>query len=75
MAYSEGEAVFFKKSASVREYVQHFANVLSGELAKPRRRPKVLQKSERRWSMCCILRTYFRGGLVSDVTPKSWTDY
>ena len=40
MAYSEGEAVFFKKSASVREYVQHFANVLSGELAKPRRRPK-----------------------------------
>lgn len=33
---------FLQIFASELEYVQHLANVLSGELAKPRRRPKVL---------------------------------
>ena len=36
---------FSKKVRAALEYVQHLANVLSGELAKPRRRPKVLQKN------------------------------
>ena len=36
--------IFQKKVRATLEYVLHDANVLSGELAKPRRRPKVLQK-------------------------------
>ena len=33
------------KSLLALKYVQHDANVLSGELAKPRRRPKVQQNA------------------------------
>ena len=52
MAYSKGEAVFFKKSASDLEYVQHFANVLSGELAKLNCTQKVRHKTKcRLWSI------------------------
>ena len=46
MTDSEGAAVFFKKVRATLEYGLHRANVLSGELAEPRRRPKVQQKKE-----------------------------
>ena len=40
-----GEGACRKKHIRELEYGQHFANVLSGECAKRRRRPKVLQKN------------------------------